>query len=87
MVKPNQYDVEQDGQKKEGDVDEEDPTVDVFVDGRKIFRADKLLGRIVRDAVNRSAAKRVDRHEKIEDRQKFSYLHDPTPRTHTSESE
>jgi len=44
MVRPNQYDVNQDGKKKEGDVEEKDPTVDVFVDGRKIFRADKLPG-------------------------------------------
>lgn len=51
MVKPNQYDVDQDGQKKDGDVDEKDPTVDVLMDGWKIFRGNKLPGRIVRDSL------------------------------------
>src|SRR5215467_5897350 len=44
LVKPNQCNVDQDGQKKEGGIHEKDPAVSVFVDGRKIFRADKLPG-------------------------------------------
>src|SRR5262245_51535116 len=82
MVKPNQGDVDQDAQKKQGDIYEKDPMVDEFVNGRKIFCADKLPGRIICNALNRSAAKRVDRQEEIEDRHKFSYGHHPTPREH-----
>jgi len=80
MVKPNQYDVEQDDQGKEREVDKKDPTVDVLVDGGKIFRSDKLPSRIVGDTVNRSAAKRIDRKEKNRALSEVLDPHYPTPR-------
>jgi len=64
MVKPNQYDVGQDRQEKERYIDVENPTIDVLMDFGKIFRSDKLPRRIVGDAVNCSATKRVNREEK-----------------------
>lgn len=41
MMKPDQQDVDQDSQENERDIDE-DPTEHRFVDGWKIFRANKF---------------------------------------------
>ncbi len=64
MVKPDQEDIGQDSQENERDIDEH-PTEHRFMNGWKIFRADKFPGRVIYDPAYHAAAKPVDCQDKI----------------------